>query len=121
MTVPASIDAIPSGSLVPIDWVREQLRGADALPDPDSRMTVSEMADRARVAESTMRGFLRAGKVAGARRVGKRWTAPAASFEAWLAGADSGLASDPAAAVAEDLSPAATYARLGRFREVANG
>lgn len=73
----AAIAPMPSGSLVPVDWVRGLL---DETPD-DADPTVEDVAEVLGRAPSTIRGWCRAGRLTGAYRLrGREWRIPRAAL-----------------------------------------
>lgn len=126
--------SLPPGASVILarDWLAEQLEAdpvAAVGPDPDEDMTLEEMAAVAKCSPSAMRGYLRAGRVDGARKVeGMGWRAPRSAFNAWYRKRGAQGAVAPAEAAQEAPQPLARPRRrgtsdpveLGAWREIVN-
>jgi excisionase family DNA binding protein len=82
-----SLRAIPPGSLVPRDWVLSQLEMDRSMTAPDGSgdLSIGEVAERTRRADSTVRAWLNHGLFPGAYKLrGRDWRIPQTALQAFL-------------------------------------
>ncbi len=82
-----ALAAMPPGSLVPRDWLLEQLSGASPLPSESPALVDLTIGDLARLfgkRPSTVRAWVERGDFPGAYKLhGKEWRVPASAVEAF--------------------------------------
>lgn len=82
-----TLAAMPPGSLVPRDWLLEQLAGASSTPSESLALvdlTIGELARLFGKRPSTMRAWVERGDFSGAYKLhGKEWRVPASAVEAF--------------------------------------
>jgi len=80
-----ALAAMPPGTLVPRDWVLEQLSGVSPTPSESPALVDLTIADLARLfgkRPSTVRGWVERGDFPGAYKLhGKEWRVPASDVE----------------------------------------
>lgn len=81
MNLPA-LASLPDEALVPVGWIREQLRKVPAEADDDGPgLTVEAYADLCGRARSTVRNWCASGRIPGAFKLaGKEWRVPRAAL-----------------------------------------
>ena len=79
----AAVAAIPSGSLIPVDWVRDQLagEGEPSTSAPSADLTVEQVAERFGRSPGTVRDWIRAGKLRAYPFNGKEYRVTPAALE----------------------------------------
>lgn len=84
------LDGLPDAALVPVGWLREQLRAEPAADSADAQsgdLTVQAVAQDLGRAASTIRYWCRAGLLEGAYRLrGREWRIPPAALQRFLNG-----------------------------------
>ena len=84
----AALAAMPPGSLVPRDWVLEQLSGGSVTPSAPALidLTIGELARLFGKRPSTVRAWVERGDFAGAYKLhGKEWRVPTSAVERFQA------------------------------------
>lgn len=80
-----ALDGLPDGALVPVGWIRDQLRSEPAdEEDGVADLTVQEVADELDRAPSTVRGWLGEGELDGYRFRGREWRITREALQAFL-------------------------------------
>jgi len=84
----ALLTSLPSGALLPVDWLVDQLGSSTAsAPEmstaPEVDLTVADLARLFSKRPSTMRGWIERGDFSGAYKLGKEWRIPASSVAAF--------------------------------------
>src|SRR5258708_30141786 len=86
-TLCEAIAAMPPGSLVPRDWLLEQLSGVSPIPPESPALVDLTIGDLARLfgkRPSTVRAWVERGDFPGAYKLhGKEWRVPASAVEAF--------------------------------------
>ena len=87
-TLRERLQALPRGSLVPVDWVLELLgdgpTGRPGAPGPVVDLNVPDLAFLFKKKPSTVRAWIERGDFPGAYKLnGKEWRVPAAAVEAF--------------------------------------
>lgn len=83
----ASLEAMPDGALVPVEWVKELVADLDTRGAAGLGLTVREVAEAADRAPSTVRTWCADGRLPGARRLrGREWRIPRTALQALLEG-----------------------------------
>lgn len=80
----AALAAMPPGSLVPRDWLLEQLSGVSVAPaaSPLVDLTIGDLARLFGKRPSTVRAWVERGDFAGAYKLhGKEWRVPVSAVE----------------------------------------
>lgn len=81
MTLNELLAKLPADALLPVGWLREQLRAEPAVgaasSDKESLLTVRELGVRLHRSPSTVRGWVEAGRFEGAFKLsGRDWRIP---------------------------------------------
>lgn len=80
-----ALDGLPDSALVPVGWIRDQLRSEPADEDEGvADLTVQEVADELDRAPSTVRGWLGDGDLQGYRFRDREWRIPREALQAFL-------------------------------------
>jgi hypothetical protein len=81
------LTGLPADALLPVGWVREQLRtDAPGAADPDRLWTLRDLAERYSRSVGAVRGWCEAGRFSGAFKLnGRAWRVPDAALDAFNA------------------------------------